>query len=85
MTAPSNNDSELMDLLNAVWDDRLDADARERLEELLASQDFPAIELLTSFSRLHLGLGVANIVKSGARQSNRLAEDFEKCDHRRRK
>ena len=56
MTAPSNNDSELMDLLSALWDDRLDAVSRERLEELLASQDFPAIELLTSFTRLHLDL-----------------------------
>jgi hypothetical protein len=56
MTAPSNDNSELMDLLGALWDDRLDDASRERLEELLATQGLPAIELLTSFTRLHLDL-----------------------------
>ena len=39
-----------------LWDDRLDDASRERLEELLATQGLPAIELLTSFTRLHLDL-----------------------------
>jgi hypothetical protein len=57
MTAPSRNNSELMDLLSAVWDDGLDAASRERLEELLTRQDFAAIGLLASFTRLHMDLG----------------------------
>jgi hypothetical protein len=56
MTAPSNHNSELMDLLGALWDDRLDDASRKRLEELLATKGLPAIELLTSFTRLHLDL-----------------------------
>lgn len=56
MTAPFRNESELMDLLCAFWDDRLDDASRKRLEELLARHSSPAIELLTSFTRLHLDL-----------------------------
>ena len=56
MTSPSNDNSELMDLLSSLWDDRLDDASRERLEELLARNDTRAIELLTSFTRLHLDL-----------------------------
>jgi hypothetical protein len=56
MTRLSRNASELMDLLSAVWDDHADAAARQRLEQRLSSHDFPATELLTSFTRLHLDL-----------------------------
>ena len=60
MTAPSSDNSELMELLGA-WDDRLDDESRERIEELLATPGPDRILdfiLATSFR-----LGVAHIVK----------------------
>lgn len=48
--------SELLELLSALWDDRLDAASRARLEELLSRNDFAAIDLLAAFTRLHLDL-----------------------------
>ena len=56
MEESARQDSELLDLLSAVWDDRLDAASRARLEKLLSQDDFAAIELLTSFTRFHLDL-----------------------------
>jgi hypothetical protein len=56
MDESARKESELLDLLSAVWDDRLDAVSRARLEELLSRDDFAAIELLTSYARLHLDL-----------------------------
>jgi hypothetical protein len=48
--------SELQDLLSAVWDERLDAASRAELEKLLAEDDFAGVELLTSYTRMHLDL-----------------------------
>jgi len=71
MDEAARNKSELLDLLSAVWDDRLDAESRARLEDLLAQDDFAAIELLTSYSRLHLDLEW--LVSSKAAQDKALA------------
>ena len=49
--------------------------SRERLEELLASQDFASDRAVDLVHAASSRLGMANIVKSGARQSNRIAEE----------
>jgi hypothetical protein len=56
MTTHNSNQSELMDLLSAVWDESLDPAGRERLEELLQRDDTQAVEELHAFTRLHLDL-----------------------------
>lgn len=56
MDEAARNKSELLDLLSAAWDDRLDVESRARLEALLSQDDFTAVDLLTSYSRLHLDL-----------------------------
>lgn len=48
--------ADLLELLSALWDERLDAASRARLEELLSRNDFAAIDLLATFTRLHLDL-----------------------------
>lgn len=56
MDEAARQKSELLDLLSEVWDERLDAASRAHLEELLAQDDFAAVELLTSYTRMHLDL-----------------------------
>jgi hypothetical protein len=56
MDETARRESELLDLLSAAWDDRLDAKLRARLEALLSQDDYAAIEFLTSCTRLHLDL-----------------------------
>jgi hypothetical protein len=56
MTAPFRDNSELMELLSAVWDSRLDKPTRARIEELLSREPRAGLELLISYSRLHLDL-----------------------------
>ena len=56
MDEAGRNESELLNLLSAVWDDHLDAASRARIEDLLSQNDFAAVELLTSATRLHLDL-----------------------------
>jgi hypothetical protein len=56
MDDTARRESELLDILSAVWDDRLDAKSRAQLEELLSRDDYAAIKLLTSCTRLHLDL-----------------------------
>jgi hypothetical protein len=47
---------ELMDLLGAAWDDRLDDAYRARLEHLLSCEDFAGVRVLTEFTRMHVDL-----------------------------
>jgi hypothetical protein len=47
---------ELMDLLGAAWDDRLDDAARDRLESLLSRDDFADVRVLVDFTRMHMDL-----------------------------
>jgi hypothetical protein len=56
MTEPSRNNLELMDLLNAVWDVGMDEPIRARIEELVSRDPQAGLELLISYSRLHLDL-----------------------------
>lgn len=56
MDEAARRNFELMELLSVVWDEQLDAESRARLEELLAQDDFTAVELLTSYTRMHLDL-----------------------------
>ena len=54
-----------------LWDDRLDAESRAQLETLLSQDDFAAVDLLTSYSRLHLDLEW--LVSSKAAQNKALS------------
>jgi ferric-dicitrate binding protein FerR (iron transport regulator) len=56
MDDPATRERELMDLLSAAWDDRLDAASRRRLEELLSLEDFAGTRVLADFTRLHIDL-----------------------------
>lgn len=56
MTAPSRENSELMDLLSRAWDGRLDEQARARIEQLLSRDTQAGLKLLISYTRLHLDL-----------------------------
>ena len=56
MDDTARRESELLDILSVVWDDRPDAKSRAQLEELLSRDDYAAIKLLTSCTRLHLDL-----------------------------
>jgi hypothetical protein len=56
MTEPSRKNLELMDLLNAVWDSGMNEPIRGRIEELVSRDSQTALELLISYSRLHLDL-----------------------------
>lgn len=56
MTDDSRYDVEVMELLNAIWDDRADARTYARLEELLAQGDRSGVDVLRRFSELHLEL-----------------------------
>jgi ferric-dicitrate binding protein FerR (iron transport regulator) len=47
---------ELLDLLGAAWDDRLDDAARDRLESLLSRHDFADVRVLVDFTRMHMDL-----------------------------
>jgi hypothetical protein len=47
---------ELMDLLGAAWDDRLDDASHEHLEQLLSRDDFEGVRVLTEFTRIHVDL-----------------------------
>lgn len=55
MTIPPNDRPDLMDLLGASWDGRMDEQVRAQIEGLLA-RDPQAVEHLISFSRFHLDL-----------------------------
>jgi hypothetical protein len=49
-------ESDVMDLLSAAWDERLDRSLRDKLEELLLRDDFEGIQVLVKFTRIHLDL-----------------------------
>jgi hypothetical protein len=66
MEHPPQSERELMDLLSAAWDGHLDEPSREKLEQLLAQNDFAGVPLLLEFSRIHVDLEW--IVSSGSAQ-----------------
>jgi hypothetical protein len=56
MDEAAKREWELMELLSAAWDDRLDEPSRDKLEELLSRDDFAGVQLLTEFTRMHIDL-----------------------------
>ena len=56
MMPPSPNHTELMGLLNAVWDEGMDEQIRARIEELLTQDREAAVQALVAYSRMHLDL-----------------------------
>ena len=56
MDSPKKNIDELLELLSAAWDERLDAESFARLEELLDIDEGGSREVLVAFSRLQVEL-----------------------------
>lgn len=56
MTEPTDNSDELLELLGAAWDGRLDETSFARLEALLADDRSAACDVLVAFSRLQVEL-----------------------------
>jgi hypothetical protein len=83
MDEAARRESELVNLLSAVWDDRLDAPSRTRLEELLAQDDYADIDLLTELTKLHLDLEW--LVSSNAAQEKAIASLRNVCAAKQRK
>jgi FecR protein len=56
MRDAGSSDNDLIELLSALWDDRLDDASRSRLEDLLSRNEFAQIKKLYDFTQLHLEL-----------------------------
>jgi hypothetical protein len=52
----SSDESELMNLISAVWDDHMTTEMWKRVEELLSEADIERVKFLSDFTRLHMGL-----------------------------